>query len=195
MYSILILASWFVFGLIHSLTASVWLKQLVALRLGWLTKYYRLLYNAIALLTFLPVLWLHWKAPAEYVSCWQGSTLIGLLITALGVGMALTALWGYDLAEFIGWPASSQQTTGQDLRQTGLLRYVRHPLYTGILLSLLGIWLTQPTWSHILLVLAAAIYIRIGIYFEEQKLVSTFGESYKAYRQRVPMLLPRFFSR
>ncbi|MBN8824320.1 MULTISPECIES: isoprenylcysteine carboxylmethyltransferase family protein [unclassified Spirosoma] len=191
MYYVLILASWFVFGLIHSLTASTWLKQTVALRLGWLSRYYRLLYNAIALLTFLPVLWLHWKAPVEYVSTWQGTALVGLPITMLGAGIALIALWGYDLGEFIGWPVSSQQDTGQGLRQTGLLQYVRHPLYTGILLCLLGIWITQPTWSHTLLVLAAALYIRIGIYFEERKLVSIFGDSYKTYRQRVPMLFPR----
>ena len=103
MYYVLILASWFVFGLIHSLTASTWLKQTVALRLGWLSRYYRLLYNAIALLTFLPVLWLHWKAPVEYVSTWQGTALVGLPITMLGAGIALIALWGYDLGEFIGW--------------------------------------------------------------------------------------------
>ncbi len=195
MHYVLILVSWFMFGLIHSLTASSWLKQTAASRLGKLNRYYRLLYNGIALITFLPVLWLHWVAPVDYISTWQGTPLIGTSVTVLGIGIALIALWGYDLAEFVGWASEGQQEAAPALRQTGLLQYVRHPLYTGIILSLLGIWISQPTWSTSILVLAATFYIRVGIHFEEQKLVDTFGDSYKTYRQRVPMLFPRFTSR
>ncbi|GAB4052839.1 methyltransferase family protein [Spirosoma litoris] len=191
MIYVFILLSWVIFGFIHSLTASLWVKQLIALKFSKINAYYRLLYNGIALITFLPVLWLHRMAPVDYVSSWQGSSLIGMLVIGVGFVVAVIALRGYDLAEFIGCPMTNSQTSQQELRQHGLLRYVRHPLYTGIILTLIGIWITQPTWSYLILLLVATLYIRIGIYFEERKLIVTFGNTYQQYRQRVPMLIPR----
>lgn len=187
----LILLSWTIFGAIHSLTASFWLKQLVATRFGKLYPYYQLLYNGLALLTFLIVLWFHRMAPNDYFSGWYGSSLLGMLVSGVGLAIAVLALRGYDLAEFIGWPISHPQTNEQGLRQNGLLHFMRHPLYTGIILTLIGIVIVQPTWSSLLLLLAATLYIRIGIYYEEQKLLATFGNVYRQYRERVPMLLPR----
>lgn len=188
----LIVLSWVIFGAIHSFTASLWAKQFIAARFGKANNYYRLLYNGIAVLTFLPVLWLHRRAPVHYVSFWQGSSLIGTLVMGVDFAIAVIALRGYDLAEFIGWPISSKPTSRQELRQHGLLHYVRHPLYTGIILTLIGVWVAQPTWSYLLLLLAATLYIRIGIHFEEQKLIVTFGNAYQQYCQRVPMLIPAF---
>ncbi|WP_461088583.1 methyltransferase family protein [Spirosoma gilvum] len=188
---VIILISWLTFGGIHSLTASLWMKRLATSHLGTFNRYYRLLYNGIAVLTFLPVLWAHHMAPVDYVSNWHGSSLTGTVVFGLGLIAMIVALWGYDLAEFIGWPITTSQMGKQELRQNGLLHYVRHPLYTGIILTLLGIWIREPTWSCSLLVLVATLYIRIGIYFEEKKLIAHFGNTYKQYQQRVPMLIPR----
>ncbi|GAB3978941.1 isoprenylcysteine carboxylmethyltransferase family protein [Spirosoma terrae] len=192
MYYAYILLSWFLFGLIHSLTASLCMKQTMANKLGTFNRYYRLLYNGVAVATFVPVLWLHRTAPIDYVSSWRGSLWLGTLLAGVGLTIAVMALRGYDMAEFVGWPATAKTSDSQELRQSGLLQYVRHPLYTGIILYLLGLLITQPTWSYLILLLAASIYIRIGIHFEEQKLVASFGNAYKQYRQRVPMLIPRF---
>ncbi|UFH57216.1 isoprenylcysteine carboxylmethyltransferase family protein [Spirosoma sp. KNUC1025] len=192
MIYLVIVLSWIVFCGIHSITASLWFKQWVATRFGKLNRYYRLIYNGLALLTFLPVLWLHRMAPVDYVSSWQGSSWIGIVIIAIGLAVAVTALRGYDLAEFMGWPLSVNQSGQPALRQSGMLSYVRHPLYTGIVLLLLGIWLLQPSWSYLMLLLLGVLYIRIGIHFEERKLIATFGRTYQQYRERVPMLLPRF---
>lgn len=190
MYTVILL-SWVIFGVIHSVTASVWLKQRFAARFSHLYTYYRLMYNGIALLTLPPILWLHRIAPVDYVSAWQGSFLTGSLVIGIGVVIAIIALRGYDLAEFIGWPVTSKQAGHPELRQNGLLRYMRHPLYTGTILALAGIWIAQPTWSYLLLFLAATLYIRVGVYFEERKLIATFGTDYRVYRQHVPMLIPR----
>lgn len=192
LYYAYILLSWFLFGLIHSLTASLWVKQAMANKLGTFKRYYRLLYNGVAVATFIPVLWLHRTAPIDYVSSWRGSLWLGTLLAGVGLTIAVLALRGYDMAEFVGWPATAKTSDSQELRQSGLLQYARHPLYTGIILCLLGLLITQPTWSYLILLLAASIYIRIGIHFEEQKLVASFGNAYKQYRQRVPMLIPRF---
>ncbi|MFD2933817.1 methyltransferase family protein [Spirosoma flavum] len=74
-------------------------------------------------------------------------------------------------------------------RQRGILGYVRHPLYLGIILALFSIFLYQPTWANLIFLLAASLYIRIGIYFEERKLIEEFSELYRHYRRRVPMLV------
>ncbi len=109
----------------------------------------------------------------------------------MGVGflLGLFALRSYNLAEFIGWPTNQATQTGH-LRQQGLLRYVRHPLYSATILVITGIVVQYPDWRHILFGLSAFLYIRIGIHFEEKKLVSLFGDAYVQYRQRTPMLVP-----
>ena len=109
--------------------------------------------------------------------------------------IVLGALKYYDMAEFTGWPPAKQSGQVGTLQQRGLLHYVRHPLYSGILVGLVGLVVYQPDWKHLIFSLAAFGYIRIGIYFEERKLIRTFGDAYVHYRQRVPMLIPRFSKR
>ena len=77
------------------------------------------------------------------------------------------------------------------LQQTGLHKYVRHPLYFGTLLFVWGLFLLMPSISNLIAVVVLTIYVLIGIHLEEQKLVLEYGEEYKRYSKKVPKLIPK----
>jgi protein-S-isoprenylcysteine O-methyltransferase len=82
----------------------------------------------------------------------------------------------------------------QRLVEAGPYRYLRHPSYSGALLSLLGFGLSIGNWAGLaasLACLSFAYAYRIPI--EESVLVSALGETYKRYQKRTWRLVPFLF--
>jgi len=83
---------------------------------------------------------------------------------------------------------------GQALIEAGPYRYIRHPSYTGALLTLLGFGLSLGNWAGLIAILScmgAAYAYRIPI--EEAALGAALGESYRQYVRRTWRLVPFLF--
>jgi len=190
---ILILLAIFVYGLIHSILASLKVKALSRRWFGPASeRAYRVVYNLFAALSFLPVLALAGILPDQLIyripSPW---TLLSLALQVmavlmLGMGLLQTDLWYFLGVRQLLQPGASEPN---ELVISGLYRRVRHPLYTA---GLLFIWLApQMTLNLLALNLGLTVYILVGAMLEERKLLRQFGGAYTEYQKRTPMLIPR----
>ncbi len=191
-----LILSVFSWGIVHSILASQGAKD--GLRRRWrqgAMRFYRLGYNLFSALSFLPVLWLVVALPDRELyripAPWLYMTLAGQLLAG---ALLLIGLLQTDTLAFIGL---RQLLEGEEkpapLVVHGLYRWVRHPLYTA---GLLFIWLTPVMTVNLLTLCAAAtIYIIVGAYFEERKLLREYGAAYAEYQASTPMLIPGLWLR
>jgi protein-S-isoprenylcysteine O-methyltransferase Ste14 len=111
---------------------------------------------------------------------------LGFALVALGLGFSVAArVW---LAG--NW--SSMVTLKQDheLIRSGPYRWVRHPIYSGLLVALLGSAIALGEWRGLIgLALITVAFLR-KISVEEQFLTQQFGDAYARYRAEVPALVP-----
>ncbi len=75
---------------------------------------------------------------------------------------------------------------------SGPFAYVRHPMYLGFFLAVLGGLLLYQTWTMFIFLLCSPVFVKRA-QREEEALISVFGEEYEAYRRKVPAFFPRFF--
>jgi protein-S-isoprenylcysteine O-methyltransferase Ste14 len=112
--------------------------------------------------------------------------ILGLLVELSGIGLAIAAR--FHLGR--NWSARITIKEGHSLIYDGPYALVRHPIYTGWLLALLGSALVYGEWGGLLgcALMLAAYWRKIGI--EERFLMEQFGEEYNLYRQKVKALIP-----
>ena len=74
----------------------------------------------------------------------------------------------------------------------GPYRFIRHPMYTAILLGSLGLVINQFTWLRLAIVIALAIVLLIKLNWEEKMLSQKF-DAYKEYMKHSKRLVPFIF--
>lgn len=82
-----------------------------------------------------------------------------------------------------------------ELKVEGIHRFVRHPLYSGTILFVWGLFFIFPMLNNLIAVVLLTLYVLIGIDFEEKKLLKEFGKGYEEYISKVPALIPGLRSR
>jgi protein-S-isoprenylcysteine O-methyltransferase Ste14 len=109
---------------------------------------------------------------------------------ALMIGGILLRQWSIAiLGRYFSMLVSVQKE--QSIVKRGPYRFIRHPSYTGALLTLIGIGLAVQSWGAMLvLVLIFGIVYGYRIHIEEKALVSHMGEAYIAYMMETKMLIP-----
>ena len=118
-------------------------------------------------------------------------------IYALGVLMMLAgiALRGYAMAllgRYFTYDVAVQND--QPVIETGPYRYVRHPSYSGALLTFVGLALALGNWAGLaLLVSCVSVAYSYRITVEEAELVAAFGDPYRHYMRRTWRLVPFLF--
>jgi len=180
------------FAVQHSVMARQGFKR-------WLTRFvpepaerstYVLASSAALLLLF----W-QWQPMGGVVWNFESSAARGLAYAIFALGWATILFCTFLINHFDLFGLRQVWLALLDRRYTpvrfttpSLYRVVRHPLYVGWLLAF---WATPTmTATHLLFAVATTAYILIAIQLEERDLVRAHGESYLAYRRRVPMLIP-----
>lgn len=116
-------------------------------------------------------------------------TLFWTCITFMLLGFAFA--WWARIAMGSLWSGRITRKPDHQILDTGPFGIVRHPIYTGILLAVLGTLLVKGTVLGMIgaLVIAAGLWMKARL--EEYWLRAELGAGgYDAYRRRVPMLVP-----
>jgi protein-S-isoprenylcysteine O-methyltransferase Ste14 len=111
---------------------------------------------------------------------------LGAALTAAGIAFAIWArLWIAD-----NWSSDVTLKRGHELIVDGPYAWVRHPIYTGILLALIGTGLAVGEWRAVLAVVLAALAFWRKLTIEEGVMRRQFGDAYTRYAARTPALVP-----
>lgn len=186
------------FAVQHSVMArrqfKAWLRRRIPVQLE--RAVYVLATDAVLVLLLL--LWQPFGGEVWHLG---GAAAVALwVLYAAGWALAIAATFAVDHFELVGlrqagWlgalktTASTTEDDGAgELHVGGLHALVRHPLMTGLLVT---VWATPHMGAaHLLYALSASAYIALGLWFEERDLRRTFGSAYDEYATRVPALLP-----
>lgn len=181
-----------IFAVQHSVMARQWFKR------AW-TKIVpapieRSTYVLIASAALALLFW-QWRPIKTIV--WSVENPTGaFVLTALfwiGWGLVLVSTYLVDHFSLFGLKQVYRYLKGRPdeplpFKTPSLYKMVRHPLYLGFIIAF---WSTpRMTVGHLFFAAMCTAYILVAIQFEERDLIHFYGDTYRAYRKQVSMLLP-----
>jgi len=108
-------------------------------------------------------------------------------------GTVLLRQRGKPVEQRAGEPSllAFEKTTA--LVTTGIYRYIRHPLYSSLLLLEWGIFFKSPSWTGAELAAAAAVFLLLTARADEAECIRFFGPAYQEYMRKTRRFLPFVF--
>lgn len=181
---IAVVVGWLAYFVIHSLTASTQFKDASAQRLGLGSARYRLLYVVVSTVLLLPLAYLIGSDSTPML--WQHAGVVKIILNVISllaiVGFVIVAR-SYNMISFLGLKTQEVQ---HGFKVSWLHRYVRHPWY---FFGLIIIWTRDMSLLWLISCICITVYLIVGSWLEEKKLVTEFGEVYRYYQKQVPGLL------
>jgi len=120
---------------------------------------------------------------------WHRTTLfiIGIVLMLLGVAFRWYAIW--VLGRY--FTRDVAVSADQQVVQRGPYHFIRHPSYSGALLTIVGVGLALTNWASLLaLIVCCPVGFLYRVHVEEQALSRTIGEPYVQYMQHTRRFIP-----
>jgi protein-S-isoprenylcysteine O-methyltransferase Ste14 len=186
---------WAGYCFLHSFMISIWFSNIMKRLLKEYYAFYRLFFVLVSTLLLFPII--HYTIQLDHEVVITYSTTLNIfryILIALGVLVFVKAFFiDYDVLHFLGFRqamkfnATEIEIPNTELKKSGLLGIVRHPMYFAVVVLL---WCHSFTIADVIVNAVLTIYVVIGTFLEERKLVIEFGDSYIRYQKEVPMLIP-----
>lgn len=116
-------------------------------------------------------------------------TLLGLSIAYVVQGLGLLKRFGGSKHRE-DFPANLPFENTVNLVETGLYRYVRHPMYGSLLFLAWGACFKHLVWLTVGVGLVVSLFLIVAAKVEEQENIDFFGEAYRGYIKRSKMFIP-----
>ncbi|MBV6647134.1 MAG: isoprenylcysteine carboxylmethyltransferase family protein [Cyclobacteriaceae bacterium] len=187
MDNLLLICSWALYYLLHSLFASTAVKDRLQILMGAQYRYYRAIYSLTSILTLVIPLFAIKYHVGSLVFHWEFLIYLGVFLGLAGVLVVILSFRYISGTQFLG---ISHQVFEKRLVMTGLHKYVRHPIYSGTILVFLSWVLVRGDSTSLITFGCMLAYLPFGIHLEEKKLLIEFGQSYAEYKKRTSAIAP-----
>ncbi|MEJ2544635.1 MAG: NnrU family protein [Calditrichaceae bacterium] len=187
---------WILWCTIHSIMIALPVTNYLESKLANNYRYYRLFFNFISGVTLIPVLLYSQELKGQLIFVWDGHfIIIQFILFMIAFILFLTGARKYDMMQFLGIRqiksrrAHAPLTESGKIDVTGVLGLTRHPWYLG---SIIFIWVFNKNiyLSTLIINLVLTIYLIVGTFLEERKLLALCGDRYRSYQNKVSMLIP-----
>lgn len=163
------------------------LLQQYTVHAGIRSKNLRIIVNYIGMIVFIdPWFWLPFTIQPK-ISGPLGVTLAGGGIVLFIFGMTFVVVAARKILKVVGRVGHADPPR---LVTDGPYRFVRHPVYCGLFLGVLGWFLMWGGTHSTFLLPVLYLMLRIESRLEEKQLEKKFGDQYVAYRKKTPAFFP-----